>query len=446
MKTIIFLAGIVLAILVIAPFLTSLPILEISNTQRALPIKPLHTRGHTILDSRNNAVYFRGIGRAGDLASLSGVWSGRGENVFDYSEKWQTDFSVLKQDMNETFACYQRFWRVNLVRVLIPVDWWWDDNVNPQQQYGEGPDLVMSYRSYIELLVQEAAKHGIYVDLCPYEVHNYYVSGDVWDGIPGSLGQSSLAYMRTINADEIHAWQLWWTSFVSRLGKYSNVIFEMWNEPDDGTNTAVSAEALAYFNYTVEMYKTIRGTGNMNLIFIQWHASLVPGFTELDWVPQLYDQLNASVDSTPLNVVFTAHPYRRAPPPNLEWSTSYTGLQEQLNSPNMIPATRSNGIDVPLVFNEMGVMADPLVYSNDYFSASQQPESKLSTNQRMENELLFWNAILENAKDMGIGVCAFYWMQTGVWFGGESLVTGAWELNSISPAPSHAGKIFIDAY
>ena len=49
--TIVFLAGTVLAILVIAPFLTSLPILEISNTQRALLIKPLHTRGHTILDS-----------------------------------------------------------------------------------------------------------------------------------------------------------------------------------------------------------------------------------------------------------------------------------------------------------------------------------------------------------------------------------------------------------
>ena len=112
----------------------------------------------------------------------------------------------------------------------------------------------------------------------------------------------------------------------------------------------------------------------------------------------------------------------------------------------MLPATRSNGIDVPLVFNEMGVMADPSVYSNDYFSASQQPENSLSINQRMENELLFWNAILENAKNMDIGVCAFYWIQTGVWFGGESLVTGGWAPNANSPTPSHAGKIFINAY
>jgi hypothetical protein len=93
--------------------------------------------------------------------------------------------------MDETFACYRDVWKVNLVRILIPVDWWWDDNVNPAQQYGLGPDQVMSYRNYIELIVQEAAKYGIYVDLCPYEVRNYYFSGGSWDGIPGSLGTAA---------------------------------------------------------------------------------------------------------------------------------------------------------------------------------------------------------------------------------------------------------------
>ena len=107
---------------------------------------------------------------------------------------------------------------------------------------------------------------------------------------------------------------------VNDLGHYSNVIFEMWNEPDDGTDTATSPEATAYFSYVVEMYRTIRATGNMNLIFMQWHASLTPGKTELDWVPQMYHQLKDSVGSTPSNVAFTAHPYRRAPYPNLEWA------------------------------------------------------------------------------------------------------------------------------
>jgi hypothetical protein len=243
----------------------------------------------------------------------------------------------------------------------------------------------------------------------------------------------------------MQAWRMWWTSLVNRVGGYSNVIFEMWNEPDDGTNTAVSAEATAYFSYSVEMFKTIRATGSMNLIFMQWHTGLIPGESELDWVPQLYNQLKDYVGSTPSNVAFTTHPYRRAPYPNLEWATNYTGVQAQLNLPNMVPATRSNGVDVPLIFNEMGVMADSSVYSNDYFEAAQQFEISLSINQRMTNELLFWNAILQNAKTLNIGVCAFYWIQTGVWPGGEALVASAWAPNAVSPIPTQAGKIFIAA-
>jgi hypothetical protein len=434
----------VLVIALFMPWLSNLGSSPSSSIVQASTINPLHTSGHKILDSSNNEVYFRGIGRAGDLDSLSGTWGGPGENVFGYGEKWQTDTAVLKQKMDETFACYRDVWRVNLVRVLIPVDWWWTDSINPAQQYSVGSDQVMSYRNYIELVVQEAGKYGIYVDLCPYEVRNYYVSGDNWDGIPGSLGNVSLSFMHSINADEMTAWQMWWTSVVDKLGNYSNVIFEMWNEPDDGSTTATSPEAVAYFNYAIETYKTLRATGNMNLIFMQWHANLVPWGTTLDWVPQMYNQLKDSVGATPSNVAFTAHPYRRAPFPNLEWATSYTGIQEQLNLPNMVPATRSNGVDVPLVFNEMGVMADPSVYSNDYYPAAQQPESTLTINQKMQNEQYFWKAALLNAKEMGIGVCTFYWMQTGVWWGWESLVSSAfWAPNTLSPVPSQAGKTFL---
>ncbi len=183
----------------------------------------------------------------------------------------------------------------------------------------------------------------------------------------------------------------------------------------------------------------------MNLIFMQCHASLIPGKMELDWVPQLYNQLQASVGAAPSNIVFTAHPYRRAPYPNLEWATTYTGIKAQLNLPNMVPATRSNGINVPLVFNEMGVMNDSAVYKNDYYGAAQQPETCLTTDQKMDKELSFWTAILQNAKDMGVGVCAYHWMQTGVWFDGEALISNTWAINATSPTPTEAGKIFIDA-
>ena len=110
MKATVLLAGAGLAILATALFIPCLLILGSDPPKSAVQTstaKSLHTSGHKILDSNDNLVYFRGIGRAGDLDSLSGTWGGRGENVFAYGEKWQTDFSVLRQKMDETFACYR---------------------------------------------------------------------------------------------------------------------------------------------------------------------------------------------------------------------------------------------------------------------------------------------------------------------------------------------------
>jgi hypothetical protein len=252
--------------------------------------------------------------------------------------------------------------------------------------------------------------------------------------------------MHTINSDEIKAWQIWWTNVAYRLSNYPNVIFELWNEPDDGTITNTSPIAQAYFNYSIQAYIAIRAAGATNLVFMQWHAGFSPSGADLSWVPELYNQLKNYIKMDLLNIVFTAHPYRRGPYPNLDWATTYTGVKSQLNEPNMIPITRSNGIDVPLVFNEMGVMFDPSVYENDFFPEAQQPESNLTFILKLYKELNFWDAILRNAKAMGIGVCAYYWMQSAVWWGWEALIEGEWAANTLSPTPNLAGQIFINAY
>jgi hypothetical protein len=158
---------------------------------------------------------------------------------------------------------------------------------------------------------------------------------------------------------------------------------------------------------------------------MQWHMGLIPTWTQLDWVPQLYNQLQSTIGSTPVNVAFTIHPYRYSPYPNTQWATTYTAVQAQLNAPNMVPATRSNGVDVPLVFNEMGVC------------------QTVADNQ----ELSFWDALIHNAQDMGIGVVAYYWMSDsdlGPVYFGESLVTGAWAAGAQSPTPNVVGQTFLN--
>jgi Cellulase (glycosyl hydrolase family 5) len=385
----------------------------------------LHTSGHNILDSNNNVVYLRGIGRAGDIDSLSGIWGGPGDAVFNYGLKWQTDTATLTARIDATFASMRDVWKTNMVRVFVPANWWYDNNINPAQKYGDGPNQVMSYQNYIELVVQRAQANGIYVDFCPYSVLSYYDGGGTWDGIPGSLGTASLNYMHTINADEMQAWRLWWTSAVNKLGKYPNVIFEMWNEPEN--------EQAPYYTYMINTYKTIRATGNTNLIFMQYYMGLVPTYHELDWIPQFNTQLTNAIGSKPVNVAYTTHPYRFSPYPNLQWATTYSAVKAQLNSANIIPATRSATCDVPLVFNEAGIMMDPNTYSG--------------TGSSLTDELNFWDALMKNSQELGIGVVAYYWMQTGVWANSQALISSAtWAANAASPTPTQAGQIFINDY
>lgn len=51
-------------------------------------VSALHISGNSILDSNNNIVYLRGIGRTGDIQSASGMWSGPGDDVASWDQKW----------------------------------------------------------------------------------------------------------------------------------------------------------------------------------------------------------------------------------------------------------------------------------------------------------------------------------------------------------------------
>jgi hypothetical protein len=342
--------------------------------------------------------------------------------VATWSQKWQSISSNIPL-MDATFQCYQQYWHVNMIRILIPVDWWWMDNVASIKYHSTAVNITISYRTYIETLVVEAAKYGIYVDFCPYTAVNGYLYDGSWEGEPITgwvPGTASASFMKNVTSGvgitEMQFWEQWWMSVVQRIGSYPNVILEMWNEPGDDQSP--------YFSYMVDIYQTIRNSGCQNLIFMQWNMGLVPTVTELDWVPQLYNQLKNATGSMPVNVVFTTHPYRYSPYPNKQWTTTYKSVQAQLKTPNMIPITRSANCDVPLVFNEMGVC-----------------QTKAD-----RYEINFWDAILHNAWDMGIGVCPYYWISDadlGPAFYGESLVKGSWAKGAQSPTPNTVGQTFL---
>ncbi|MCW3984474.1 MAG: glycoside hydrolase family 5 protein [Candidatus Bathyarchaeota archaeon] len=404
----------------------------------------LHTSGSKILDAYGNVVYLRGIGRSGDLQSPSGMWSEPGEQVFSWDQKWRPIEENLHK-MDATLQCYRDYWHVNMIRIFIPVDWWWTDNISRATYEPEAANITISYRHYLETLVQEAAKYGIYVDLCPYSAVNGYLFSRTFEGEPGTWVPNTASYqfIQTVTSDagrnEMEFWRLWWGSVVERLGGYRNVIFELWNEPGDNKT--------AFFSYMIEAYKTIRNLGNQNLVFMQWEVGIVPGWQSLTWAPELFSQLKNATSKAPLNVAFTTHTYMHSPYPNLQWAHNYEEVKRQLNAPDMVPQTRNINCTVPLVFNEMGVLDADFIYN--YWASVEERfgGGNLTLAQRRAREYSFWTAILQNAKDLGIGVCAYYWMQDSVsvayGYAGEALVSSdVW--TGGSPTPNFAGKTFIE--
>ena len=89
----------------------------------------------------------------------------------------------------------------------------------------------------------------------------------------------------------------------NNLKGYSNVIFEAWNEPDDGIN--VNPVLSTYMTYLTTMYNAIRGTGSTNLIFIQWTMGFIPNFNDLSWAAQISAAINLQVHGATRRVTNT---------------------------------------------------------------------------------------------------------------------------------------------
>ncbi len=221
----------------------------------------LHVSGSQILDASGKTVILRGIGRAGDIESASGMWSSPGSAVFAWDQKWHPITNNIPL-MDATFKCYQQNWHVNMIRMFINVNWYWQDNVVPSvQDPANYPDWTtpISYREYVTTVVAEAAKHGIYVDICPYQLNSGYEDAYAAgaQGLPLSgWDQAGQDFLSTTNLPEQEFWTHFWTLVASNLKDYPNAIFEAWNEPE---NLGVDPITPQYLTYLVTMYNAVRG-------------------------------------------------------------------------------------------------------------------------------------------------------------------------------------------
>jgi hypothetical protein len=381
----------------------------------------LHVKGNKIQDACGNTIILRGFGRAGDIESASGMWSGPGETVFEWGQKWVPINDNL-DNMRATLRCYQQYWKVNMIRMFINVNWYIQDNITAAIEDPENyPTFTtpISYRSYIKTVTMMAAQYGIYVDICPYQLLSTYEADEQGgeQGLPLCGWETDCAtYLNNANLKEQAFWAKFWTTLAIEMKDYPNVIFEAYNEPQ---NTGTDKIPPEYLTYLKTMYSAIRSVTSENLIFMQWQAGYIPDYNDLSWCKQISDVIPGAI-----NLVYTTHAYRHAPYYNKQWDTSNSTMRTQLTN-----ALSSMAVNAPLVINEAGCCQNAITIRD------------------LTNETNWWTNLCSTTNSLGICLTAYYWMSDtdlGPTYSGLSLLSGKWGIGSQSPTPNRFGKIFLE--
>lgn len=396
--------------------------LEYNPNTEAAVARALHVSGNKIHDIYDHTITLRGIGRAGDIESASGMWSGPGQTVYAWNQKWLSISDNLA-NMDATFRCYQQTWKVNMIRLFVSVNWYMQDNITASEEDPENyPTWTtpISYRTYIATVTAHASKYGIYVDVCPYQLLSGYQDnvGGGQQGLPlMGWDTAGTAYLNSTGLTEAQFWGKYWTQMATDLKSYPNVIFEAYNEPQ---NTGTDNITANYLSYLKIMYSAIRNVTSQNLIFMQWQAGYIPTYNDLSWCKQI-----ATAIPKAINLVYTTHVYRHAPYFNQQWGTTTAKVQSQLTT-----AVKSMGVSAPLVINEAGCCMNAVTVKDT------------------TNEYNWWSAIISAAKNRGVGFTAYYWMSDsdlGPVYSGEALLTGYWHIGASSPSPNRLGRAFLNA-
>lgn len=392
------------------------------------PTSALHVSGNKIYNASGQEVLLRGVGMAGFAPSL--IFWGTGESDA-WSHQWT---SASDSDVSQTFQQLRDVWHVNMIRFFFFPEWWWVDYVTPSVASGAGfSSTPVSTRNFIKTLASEAADYGIYLDIVPYTltaqtgayVSDPYLSSSWARPMMGNWDSAQTAFIQSTGYSELEFWSQFWASMANELKSYPNVIFDAWNEPSSRPDY-INVIPDGYLTYLTTMYSAIRGTGATNLIMMQWELGWTPHIgMDLSWASQI-----ASAIGTPSNLVYTTHFYYYSPADlsrywNQDLVWSYDGG---------VPKTTSQlESDIQGVINTMGVTA-PLVINEE--------GSCRSSSSNVANDYIWWENILQAQANLGVGMCAYYWLSDS---GLGGAFSGLGQLSS-GYSPNTMGQEYIDSY
>jgi hypothetical protein len=376
--------------------------INISNSGIIVTILPLHVDGNYIKNSLGEVVVLRGMNGGHQFVDHpNGVWNPKGGGYFSGYGVWNPD--AVKYNLDG-----MKMWGCNVVRIHTVIEWWVTDN--------------SSYRQHIKDFITWAGERGIYVVFEPCFVRGYpnshqyclpyypYMIADEYNNPPEDV---TIMPNRTAFID-------YWVNVANELKGYSNVLFEVYNEPHG--NDTVKQE---FFEMVQDWIYAVRNVGASQILIVQWGSSIWcninypppknPG-NRMDWVEQypLNDPLN--------NIVYSFHIYRgdihRTVPSYLKcWTYEDMKLGLQICLVDYV----LNNLSKPVICGEIG--------ANMWW-----------TGEELQRELAWLNNSLTIFNELGIGYLYYSWtvpahMRHGCLSNGYPWL----------PPPNDAGAIFINS-
>ena len=367
----------------------------------------LHTDGSAIKNDCGDTVFLRGVGRWNYETDTSGFWTG----------SWQVwDENTLRSRLQ-----LLKSWGLNEIRLHTVADWWL-----------QGYD---NYTYNLKRTVQIAQEEGVYVvfdlvipidgvwawKLCYEQNLPQYCSFDSpsLPFSPYSDADLNLLDLSQTNPDPStiirtkQDFAKYWANVSIQLKVYPNVIFDLYNEPWEGSASNASVARNEWFDAAQQAITAIRNTGSQNLIILEWTEGEVPNYGEgFTWI-------NASLDSVkdPLNdIVYSGHFYRHAPIylPSWDVAETYDGAVQALQS--MQTDYVVNTLHKPLFIGEIGAYSE--VGDDEY-----------------NKDLLFLKNVLDICNNWGISYSAWSWSGTDADYG----------LFNSDGSPTPSGQVLKDA-
>lgn len=332
---------------------------------------PLHVEGKYIKDDNGTVVYLRGAVKPEHLAVPGGLWHPEGSiNEYGY-RMWLPE--AVRYNLNEMkkfgFTC---------LRIFLPDVQQWladEDEIN----------CGVTPRDQIAYLIEQAGLRGLYVIICPWAVADPYggQTGIPWDPYTKPTERGILQS----SEDFINLWAGSFDSFSAEYGGFSNVIYELWNEPN-GWSASVDMHRL-YFDACQEIVNRLRAKGDDHLVVYQFNFWGQDSNQAVAW-GQI---LNGT------NVVYAVHCYRKLDTgftyyfPNGEYS--YEDVRRIMLDPNLVAMQNLVDNNIPCIITEFG-------YNRV------QGDSELSSYGE-DREMIWFGNIMRLCNELDYGYTAFQW-------------------------------------